>query len=166
MDYQEIADETCCLVATGRDSLDHFVDTFEINCAEAKGVADALVAIGDLEPFPGLFTDVLRYRLTRAGAYRAQALLEARSGVARRFDLLDDEIRVLQAVQQPGELRPIVNDRLPDIKDGAVQSILVHLEERGLVVLSGTFQVRVTLTDEGQAVVEAANEPADPGRAA
>lgn len=140
------------LVSTGRNSLDHFVDSLQITCSEARSLTDLLMEKDAVRPQGYYFTRAVSYELTSSGRDHAHRLLADRSELAARHNLLDEELTVLRFIDDPWSPRAAVEARASSIIDGGMQSILVHLHEVGMINFGGTFVVKVALTNHGRLV--------------
>lgn len=134
------------LISVGRSSLDHFVDTLAVDCQFARSLAEDLVASMHIRPKGSYFTDAVTYVLTDLGNRTASTLLRDRSAKATSLDILDDEWSVVSLLSERPVARRVLEAELPTIAPGAMQSILVHLQDLGLVKISGFFQVYASLT--------------------
>jgi hypothetical protein len=134
------------MIAVGRSSLDHIVDTLQVDCERARTLAEDLVANSYIRPRGHLFESGVIYELSEMGRGIAATLLSSRSEMAARLHVLDDEWSVISRLSDRPLARRILETDLPEIAPGAMQSILVHLEELSLVRITGFFQVYARLT--------------------
>lgn len=135
------------LIAVGRASLDHVVDTLQVDCQTAREIAVDLSGRGLIRQKGHLFDHMVTYVLLEPGRRLADALLQERCEMAARFDILDDEWQVMARLSPQPKPRRLLEQEVPDVAPGAMQSILAHLEERTLVHVTGFFQVYARLTD-------------------
>lgn len=138
------------LVSVGRDGLDQFVDTLQVDCQEARELANRLIHSGHLIQRGYYFQDMLSYNLTELGSESIKPVLSSRLEGSKSLNLLDDQFKVLLYLSK-GQVSKIELERsIPEILGGAIQSILNDLEEKDLIRITGFFQVFAQLTDEGR----------------
>lgn len=140
------------LVMTGRDSLDHFVDSLQVTCGEAQGLVNGLIEKDALKPKGSFFSNSLSYTLTDEGVAYSSDLLKHRGGLAVEHNLLDEQLSVIQLIDNPWTLRSELERKLSNIIDGGMHSILVHLHENRIVTFKGVFVVKVLLTKKGKEI--------------
>src|SRR5690606_2247070 len=107
----------------GRDSLDHFVDTLQIDCQVARETAEDMVKHGHILRLGNTFTRMLTYRLSENCKKTAELLLENRSPMAKRLNILDDEWSVLVSLSEHPKSRRELEAAVPDVPAGAMQSV-------------------------------------------
>lgn len=140
------------LIMTGRDSLDHFVDTLQVTCSEAQGVVDGLIEKYAVKPKGSYFTDALSYTLTDKGSNYTHTLLHDRTSLAVEHNLLEEELSIIKLIDNPWTLRSELERKSTNIIDGGMQSILVHLHEERILNFKGVFVVKVLLTEKGKEI--------------
>jgi DNA-binding MarR family transcriptional regulator len=135
------------LIAVGRSSLDHIVDTLQIDCQTAREIAIDLSGRGYIRQKGHLLDHAVTYLLLEPGRRLAETLLQERCEMAARFDILDDQWQVMSCLSPQPKPRRVLEQEVQNVAPGAMQSILAHLEERRLVRISGFFQVYARLSE-------------------